>query len=239
MAKSNLANIGAGSNDLPPLASVAFSNTVRLIPSKYSPSNESVLADVALGDDLKVGFELDDRTNDRLQADIELLPGIGPHELVYGIPFANVINAAFTHAQPEGSRFNGPDRGAWYAGKTLKVSQAEVVFHHTVSLEEVGVFEDELTYDEYLADFRGKFHDLRNAPAFQACLSPNSYVESQELAERLLASDSLGVVYPSVRLQDGTCLVCFRPALVTNVRKGSTHRYTWSGSRKPRVERLP
>jgi hypothetical protein len=217
---------------------VSFSNTVRLVPSKYRPGNESVLADVALDGDLKVAFELDDHTNDRLQADFDLLPGIGPHELVYRIPFASVINAAFTHTQPEGSRFNGPDRGAWYAGMTLRVSQAEVIFHHTVSLVEVGVFEDELTYDEYLADFTGEFHDLRTAPAFRSCLDPNSYMRSQELAERLLASSSLGIVYPSVRLSRGTCLACFRPALVTNVRRGHTHRYTWSGSRNPGIEQI-
>lgn len=238
MAKYNLATLGGGSNDLPPLSFVAFSNTVRLIQSKYSPENESVLADVALNDDLVVGFELDDRTNDRLLADWEQFSGIGPHELVYGIPYASVIDAAFTHPQPEGSRFNGPARGAWYAGKTLSVSQAEVIFHNAVSLAEVGEFDDELTYDEYLADFRGEYHDLRNAPAFRACLDPESYVESQGLAERLLATDSLGVVYPSVRFSGGICLACFKPALVTNVRKGHTYRYTWSGSPKPRVEKL-
>lgn len=238
MAKSNRVFMGGRSNDLPPISYVAFPDTVRLIPSKYSPSSQSVLADVALGEDLGVGFELDARTNDRLQADVELLPGIGPHELVYDIPYASVINAAFTHAQPEGSRFNGPDRGAWYAGKTLKASQAEVVFHHTVSLAEVGVLEDELTCDEYLADFRGEFHDLRNAPDFHFCLAPNSYMESQALAERLLVSNSLGIVYPSVRLHGGTCIACFRPPLVTNVRKGSAYRYTWSGSQKPQLARL-
>jgi hypothetical protein len=31
---------------------------------------------------------------------------------------------------------------------------------------------------------------------------------------------SAGVVYPSVRQSGGTCIVCFRPALVNNVRKG-------------------
>jgi len=217
---------------------VAFSNTVRLIPSKFGPTNESVLADVALGEDLTVGFELDDRTNDRLLADFEFLAGIGPHELVYGIPYSSVINAAFTHAHPQGSRFNGPERGAWYAGKTLSVSHAEVIFHHTISLAEVGRFRDELTYDEYLADFRGEFHDLRDAPAFSACLSPDSYVESQLLAERLLGVQSLGVVYPSVRLAGGTCIACFQPALVTHVRKRDTYRYTWAGSPQPRITKL-
>ena len=45
---------------------------------------------------------------------------------------------------------------------------------------------------------------------------------SQQLAEDLLTAGSLGVVYPSVRHDGGTCVACFRPALVMNVRKART-----------------
>lgn len=222
---------------LPPLSQVAFKNTSRLIPSKYSIPDESVLAGIAPTQSLlETAFALDDKTNDRLLAENELLPGIGPHELVFGIPYANIINASFTHARPEGSRFNGPDRGAWYAGRNISTAQAEVAYLQSVALSEVGVFEDEITYDEYLADFSGEFHDLRNAPAFRACLDHNSYSASQLLAERLLTYGALGIVYPSVRHRGGECLVCFRPALVTNVRKRTTFRFRWVGIPKPVIE---
>jgi hypothetical protein len=72
----------------------------------------------------------------------------------------HIINAAFTHARPEGSRFNGPDRGAWYAAKSVKTSQAEVSYHHALALSEVGRYKDEISCDEYMADFIGEFHDL-------------------------------------------------------------------------------
>ena len=64
-----------------------------------------------------------------------------------------------------------------------------------------------------------------------ACLNPQSYAAAQALAERLLESGALGVVYPSVRHEGGTCLACFRPALVTNVRRDATYRFTFSGAR--------
>jgi hypothetical protein len=82
-------------------------------------------------------------------------------ELVFGLPHARIINAAFTHATPLGGRFNGPDRGAWYAGFEIETSQAEIAFHRTVHLAEVGIFEDQVSYVDYLADFRGRFHELR------------------------------------------------------------------------------
>ena len=137
-------------------------------------------------------FELDHATNDRLRAEHDLLPGIGVHELVVGVPNFRVVNAAFAHAHPLGSRFNGPDRGAWYAAFDVATSQAEVAFHRSADLAEIGRFEDTVTYDDYLADVSAELHDLRDDTRFVACLDPNSYVSSQALAERLLDAGTLG-----------------------------------------------
>lgn len=211
-------------------------DTHRLIPSRHLPHGDSVL--VAIADDeahLQSIFELDAATNDRLLAEHQLLPGIGLEELVFAVPHAAVINAVFCHANPLGSRFNGPDRGAWYAAFDLSTSQTEVGFHQSVRLAEIGRFEDTVTYDDYLADFSASFHDLRRTRGLRACLDPGSYVESQALAERLLDAGSLGVVYPSVRQAGGTCLACFRPALVMNVRREKTYRFTWEGGPQPVV----
>jgi RES domain-containing protein len=219
---------------------VRRNDTHRLIPSQYSDGGDSVLARIA-DDDRHLAdlFTLDDATNDRLLAENDRLPGIGVRELVFGVPHYRIVNAAFTHAHPLGSRFNGPERGAWYAAFEIQTSQAEVAFHKTAQLAEIDRFEDEVTYDDYQADFSAELHDLRAARSFAACLDPDSYVASQELAERLLEAGALGLVYPSVRRPRGTCLACFRPALVMNVRKGPTYRFRWSGSPKPEIEAMP
>ena len=222
--------------DLPGTALVRRFDTHRLIPSRHRPGGESVLALIADDDGhLQDIFDLDHATNDRLLAEHDLLPGIGVHELVFGVPGYRVVNAAFTHAHPLGSRFNGPDRGAWYAAFDLRTSQAEVAFHRSVELAEVGRWEDSVTYDDYLADVSAELHDLRDDRRFAGCLAPDSYVESQLLAARLLDAGSLGVVYPSVRDPGGTCVACFRPALVGNVRRRATWRFTWEGGPEPRV----
>ena len=220
----------------PPVALVRQFDTHRLVPARHLPRGDSVL--VAIADDdthLQAIFELDAATNDRLLAGQQRLPGIGLEELVSGVPHATIINAAFCHAHPLGARFSGPERGAWYAGFELATSQAEVAFHKAVQLAEIGRFEDSVTYDDYLADFSASFHDLRRASGFRACLAPQSYVESQALAEQLLEAESLGVVYPSVRHSGGTCVACFRPALVSNVRRAKTYRFTWKGTSDPVV----
>jgi hypothetical protein len=220
----------------PPVRLVRQFDTHRLIPSRHLPHGDSVLVEIADNDEhLAAIFELDAATNDRLLAEHQRLPGIGIEELVFGVPHASVINASFCHAHPLGARFSGPDRGAWYAAFDITTSQAEVGFHKSVQLAEIGRFEETVTYDDYLADFSASFHDVRRARGFRVCLNPASYVESQALAEELLHAGSLGVVYPSVRHQGGTCIACFRPALVTNVRHARTYRFTWDGEPEPTI----
>ena len=61
--------------------------------------------------------------------------------------------AAFCHPRPGGGRFSGPDRGAWYASLTLETAHAEVIYHRTAELAEIGVFETYVQERAYLADF--------------------------------------------------------------------------------------
>ena len=215
---------------------VRANDTHRLIPSRYSLGDASVLGRIAENDeDLAALFDLDGATNDRLVGQADLLPGIDARELLFGVPYASIVNAAFCHAHPLGSRFNGPERGAWYAARALRTAQAEVIFHKTVALAEIDRFEDSVTYDDYLADLGAELHDLTDRSAWADALAPDSYVESQRLAADLLAAGSMGIVYPSVRDRRGTCFAVFRPALVGNVRKDTTWRFTWDGKPGPLV----
>jgi len=183
-------------------------------------------------------LELEGATNDRLLGEAGLLPGISVHELVFGISYAHIVNAAFTHAHPLGSRFNLPDRGAWYAAFALETSQDEVAFHKILELEEVNWRDEEVTtYADYLADFRADFHDIRDDSEYAQCLDPESYENSQRLARELLKEGSAGIVYPSVRHNGGTCLACFRPALVMNVRRGPTVTLTFKEAKLARASR--
>ncbi len=221
---------------LPGVRLVRQNDTHRLIPSKYGNGGDSVLAEIAEDTaQLQDLFDLDNATNDRLLAENDLLLGIGIHELVFGLPYFRIVNAAFCHAHPLGSRFNGPDRAVWYAAFELETAQAEVAFHKGIELAEVGWSEEEATYDDYLADFSAQFDDIRGDELFAAALSPDSYVFAQDLAQDLLRAGSLGIVYPSVRRDGGTCLACFRPPLVMNVRKDATYTYRWEGGTEPTV----
>jgi hypothetical protein len=213
----------------PPVSEILQDDTHRLIPSRYVDRDESVLTRLSDDqDDLNALFELEGATNERLLGEAGLLPGISVRELVFGIPYAHVINASFTHANPLGSRFSGPTRGAWYAGFSRTTSEREVAYHRGKELQEIRWQEAEsFSYTDFLADFRGEFHDIRGEKRSADCLASDSYAASQRLGQELLDGGSAGIVYPSVRHKGGTCLACFRPALVGNVRKGATISITF------------
>lgn len=222
---------------LPPLTQLRRFDTHRLIPAKYSANFDSVLTRIA--DDtehLQLIFQLDSATNARLEAEENLRPGITQRELIFNVPNYRIVNAAFAHPNPLGARFSTNQRGAWYAGFELATAKAEVIFHKSVEFAEIDWRErEEVQYDEYLADFTGGFHDLRpealpanKQRAYEDCLDPASYIASQKLAVELMDHGSLGVIYPSVRRPEGTCIACFRPSVVANVRKGSRFRMVWT-----------
>lgn len=224
---------------IPKLTTLRQFDTCRLIPSRFADVEDSVLAPLAEdGHVLRDLFELDNATNERLRGEYGGLPGIGVDELVFGVPNFRIINAAYTYPRPEGSRFNDGERGAWYCAFEVATSLAEITFHKTVEYQEIGRFDDSVTYQTLLADFTSTFHDIRGIASYADCLDPTSYIESQRLAEDLLNAGSMGVIYPSVRHDGGVCLACFRPALVGNVRKGQAYRLTWSGSPTPVIETI-
>ena len=222
---------------VPKLTALRQFDTCRLIPSRFADLEDSVLAPLADGDKtLRDLFDLENATNERLRGEAGLLPGIGVDELVFGVPNFRIINAAYTYARPEGSRFNDGTRGAWYCAFEAETALAEVGFHKTVEYQEIKRFDDSVTYQAMLADFNASFHDIRGIANFADCLDPQSYIASQALAAELLELGSMGVIYPSVRRPEGINLACFRPALVGNVRKGPAYRLTWAGTPQPRIE---
>ena len=217
----------------------AAAGTHRLIPSRFSEGG-TVLAEVADDPEMLADTTLlDGATNDRIQGEMHGLPGIGPYELVYGIPNAHIVNAAFTHASSDGARFNDATRGAWYAALEQATSVTEVAYHKARRLAEIVVpglpgerpDREQSTYDDWLADFHADFHELEPAAMYADCLAaepvPACYVPSQQLARQLLAARSNGLLYPSVRRAGGHCLVCFRPALVYRPRRKERLAFTF------------
>src|SRR5690606_10818636 len=116
-------------------------------PSRFADQEDSVLSPLAENDaHLADLFELDNATNQRLRAERGGMAGIGIDELVFVVPNFRIVNAAFTYARTEGSRFNSGQRGAWYCAFDTQTALAEIVFHKTVEYAEINFFEDIVSY---------------------------------------------------------------------------------------------
>ncbi len=149
-------------------------STIRLISTAYI--DEPAIAPLADdADDLAILEEIEGLTSARLAVTLPILGGLDPTELLteahgYGWTY---VNAAFCYTRVTGNRFNGPERGAWYAsyGETaIETAQAEVAWHLTRELEATGVFENITSYRELIAGFTARFHDLNANPEADALI---------------------------------------------------------------------
>jgi RES domain-containing protein len=221
------------------VARIALPRTVRLVST--ARLREPVLLDLCDEPDLAALAEIEGATSGRLTAEARGSAGISSHELVHGVPHAAHINAAFAYARPNAlNRFNGPDRGAWYAALALETSLAEVSFHLAQFLAETGLFETVVDYAEMFASFAGEFVDLRTAPE-HAALNPDKaagYAAGNALARAARVEGLNGIIYPSVRHAGGTCIAALFPHAVQSVAQGDVYRLRWQGSPEPLVERI-
>lgn len=224
-----------GRADLPtadlPTIREAFERTIRLVPS--ARLREAVMAPLADDDgDLALLAEIEGATSGRLIAEERGLGGLTADELVHGVPHARFINASFAYAKPrEPNRFNPADRGAWYAALAVETCVAEVGHHLTKALADAGDFNAVVEYGEMIASMSGVFVDLRGLPGHPS-LDPDpakGYPAGNALAAQARGEGHNGIIYPSVRHAEGTCIAALWPNVVQSVAQGAMYRLTWSG----------
>lgn len=209
--------------------------TYRLIPSNYPPIDafDAVVSPA----DMAAAVELEGWTNDRLVE--ERLRRLPEAEWAIGVPNASVVMAAFLHASPEGSRFNGPDLGAWYASLDQPTAIAEVA--HNLRREAWNTNRREYTVDyrAYVATLLGNYDDLRGQQlALPELYHPADYTASQAFGEGRRAAGIDGIVYDSVRLRGGVNAVAYRPQNVTDMTQADHWRVTAAVDAPPVARRL-
>ena len=224
-----------------PVREFVEASTTRLISTAFI--EEPALAPLADDeDDLTFLEALEGMTSSRRGLPEFIPAGVNPNELLgehhgYGWTY---VNAAFCYTRETGNRFNGPERGAWYAtwgeGR-IETAQAEVAWHLSRELEATGIFQNITAYRELHASFATRFHDASGLPGEDILnATPEvGYPAGQRFAAELFAQGANGLVYPSVRKKAGSCLAAFRPHLVQNVRQGETWKFEWSGTPTPEI----
>lgn len=186
----------------------------RLIPSQFPPIG--LFDTVSTPADLEAVMDLAGWTNDRLVS--ERLRRLPEAEWAFGRSNSSIIMAAFLHAPPGGTRFAGPDLGAWYAAAAINTAVAEVAHHLRRELVARDVPVMTRTYRSYHCRLEGDYLDLRGKQAERSALYDGTdYAASQAFGEAERASGGDGLVYDSLRHSGGTNVVAYRPSKVLDV----------------------
>ena len=218
-----------------PLARVSWRPSYRLIPSRYPTVGlYDAIADPA---DLDVVFAIEALANPRVRDEIGELSLVAADERVSG-PGTTPVMAAFTHLNPEGSRFSDGQYGVYYAAHSLDTALLEVGHHRALFLRRT----DEPAIDVDLrlitASVEAELHDLSDggdpsggSQRFAAVLDPDDYSASQRLGRHLRAAGSWGLRWPSVRHAGGECVGIFRPRALRHAKAAMHVALHWDGSR--------
>lgn len=201
----------------------------RLIASRYPTVGlYDSIADPA---DLDAVFAIEALTNPRIRDELGSLQLVPPLERVSGAG-STMIMAAFTHLNPEGSRFSDGSYGVYYAAQTLETAIAEVGHHRALFLARTHEPAMDVDMRAISANLEAELHDLRGlGKRGAALLAPDSYVASQALGRRLREAGSWGVQFPSVRFAGGLCVGVFRPKALRQARSGMHIALHWDGRR--------
>jgi len=213
-----------------PVARVTWKPSYRLIPSRYPTVGlYDAIADPA---DLDFVFAVEALTNPRIRDELGELPLVPREERVSGAG-STPIMAAFTHLNPEGSRFSDGSYGVYYAAHALDTAIAEVGHHRAVFLARTEEPPIDIDLRLVTAAVDADLHDLRalDPAAAGKILHPDHYAASQALGRRLRAAGSWGVHYPSVRHPGGLCVGIFRPRALGRARTGAHIALHWDGTR--------
>ncbi|MDT4289477.1 RES family NAD+ phosphorylase [Methylomonas sp. MO1] len=201
----------------------------RLVPSRFPPAG--LFDRVADPADLDVVFAIEALTNDRLRDEAGEISLVAAADRIAG-PGTTPIMAAFTHLNPEGSRFCDGSYGVYYAAKDIDTAIAETCFHRSRFLAATQQAPIDIDMRSYASDLNADLHDIRGRqtelPEIYDADTGN-YAAAQALARQLRADGADGIVYSSVRAVGGECVAVFKPRLLAPVKQGAHYCYVWDG----------
>ena len=205
-----------------------WSAACRIVPTRY-PS--VFLYDrVADPQDFEALYALEAMTNDRVRDEIGEIELVPKADRIFG-PGSGPIMAAFTHLNPDGSRFCDGSFGMFYAAREQRTAIRETQHHLGRFLAATNEAAIHLQMRLYHVAIDARLHDLRGpGPSLAALHDPDRYAASRTVGAALRAGGSAGVVYRSVRdAPRGECVGLFKPRAASGCVHAAHLLYAWDG----------
>ena len=211
-----------------PSTRLNWAQAYRVIPSRF-PS-VSLFERVANPADFDALYALEAMTNERLRDEVGEISLVPAEERVFG-EGCTAIMAAFTHLNPQGSRFSDGSYGVFYCARKRDTAIAETRHHAALFMQATHEPPTRLQMRLYTVQAKGRAVDLRAASqAEPRIVDPDDYSYAQAIGRTLRAEGALGIVYPSVRHPGGTCLGAMRTSLLSHCLHAAYLEYNWNGA---------
>ena len=204
----------------------------RLIPSRFPPIG--LFDRVADAKDLDAVYALESLTNDRVREEAGILQLVPARDRIAG-PGTTPIMAAFTHLNPEGSRFSDGSYGVYYCAQSLDTALTEVRYHQERFLRRTQEGPIRLELRLYLSNLDARLVDVRKRPE---CHLQDDYRPGRRLGQALREAGKDGVLYRSVRHAGGLCAAVFRPPVLGACRQSSHFAFHFDGSSIVAIDEL-
>ncbi len=208
----------------PPVKRIRWNQAYRIVPSRFPPVG--VYDRIADPADLDAVFAIEALTNPRLREEAGAL-ALVPKEHRLSGPGSTPVMAAFTHLNPEGSRFSDGSWGVFYAAHSVATAVEETVYHRQRFLAATAEPGCDIQMRCYRTRVDSKLHDIRGG--WKAEHDADVYTASVKLARSLREASSNGIVYDSARDPGGECLAAFRPDVVAPCVQAQHLVYRWDG----------
>jgi len=144
----------------------------------------------------------------------------------------DMVMASFAYSGA--SRFTDGSYGVYYAAFEDRTAIAESAYHTARFLAYTQTRPTVVYKRVLVAAIKGAYDDVRGMPATDPIYDPDpeKYAAAQAYALGRYAAGVLdGIVYRSVRARGGTCVVVFRPRLITGCKTAGFLAYTYDGDR--------
>lgn len=210
----------------PPVKRIRWTRAYRIVSSRFPPVG--VFDRVCDPEELDALMGLEAMTNPRLRQEAGALSLVPPGRRISG-PGSTPVMAAFTHLNPEGSRFSDGSYGVFYAAHEVATAIEETVYHREIFLAATAHPAIDLQMRCYRCGIHGRLADIRDG--WMPAHDPDHYGASQQLGKRLREAGSNGIVYDSVRHEGGTCVAAFQPDIVDPCIQAGHYIYRWNGER--------
>jgi hypothetical protein len=210
-----------------PSSKLKWNPAWRVIPSRF-PS-VGLFERVASPEDFDALYALEAMTNDRIRDEVGEISLVPPEERLFG-DGSTCIMAAFTHLNPQGSRFSDGTYGVFYCARKRDTAIAETRYHSVLFMEATHEPPMRLQMRLYTVKANGEVIDLREAShADPRIVDPDDYAYAQGIGRKLRSDGAQGILYPSVRHPAGECLAALRTGILKNCLHAAYLEYNWNG----------